>query len=124
MNEFQATTVFIAFFALRCVVPLLLTVAIGAAMNYLVDRWEAEEKAATPGEVGVSVVAKPAVRLADIPVAAIPCWLVKKCNPSDCPAYQQQEIPCWLARMRTEGKLPAACLSCELYTPREAVAGF
>lgn len=122
MNDFQATAVFVAFFALRCIVPLLTTLAIGAAMNYLVDRWEGEEEA-KPGAAAAPAPAKPAGRLADITVAAIPCWLVKKCNPTGCPAYQQREVPCWLARVQAEGKLPATCLPCQMYTPQGAVAG-
>jgi hypothetical protein len=40
MSEFNAALVMIALFALRCVVPLALTLGLGYVMNRLVDRWE------------------------------------------------------------------------------------
>ena len=44
MNEFQATAVMVALFALRCVLPLALLVTIGYTMTRLANRWEAQEK--------------------------------------------------------------------------------
>ncbi len=41
--NFQAIPTLILIFALRCLVPLLLTLLIGWAMNRLVDKWENEE---------------------------------------------------------------------------------
>ena len=46
MNDFQATAVMVALFALRCVLPMVLMLAIGYGMNKLVDHWEREEAAA------------------------------------------------------------------------------
>jgi hypothetical protein len=45
MNEFRATAILFAFFALRCIAPLLITLAIGYAMNRIVNHWEAEDEA-------------------------------------------------------------------------------
>ena len=45
MEETQATAVLILMFALRCIAPLLITLAIGYLMNRLVDRWQAEDAA-------------------------------------------------------------------------------
>ena len=42
MNGTQATFTMVLLFALRCVVPLAVVMGIGYAMNWLVDRWEAE----------------------------------------------------------------------------------
>ena len=60
MNEIETTTVFFAFFALRCIVPLLLTLTIGIAMNRLVDRWQAEEKAVHPAHANTGISGKSA----------------------------------------------------------------
>ncbi len=121
MNDLQATAVMLALFALRCVLPLAITVALGYLMNRMVDRWEAEDirkgvvaepvpqpkpKPAT----AVSAKAKPAVKL--------PCWLTKGCDPAhraDCPAFQQRGTPCWVARLRAEGVLPSDCPDCPVY---------
>ncbi|HMT22361.1 MAG TPA: hypothetical protein PKE20_14150 [Promineifilum sp.] len=46
MNEFQATTVVVALFALRCIAPLLLMLVIGYGMKRLVAHWEREDAAA------------------------------------------------------------------------------
>jgi predicted cobalt transporter CbtA len=120
VNEFQATAVFAALFALRCVAPLALTLLVGYLMNRLVDRWEREEaaeKAATPvaapAPASAAAAAKP----------ALPCWVFNNCTETKragCPAYKNQVIPCWLARMRSEGALPAGCPDCAIYRARLA----
>lgn len=46
MNETVAATTLTFLFVLRCLLPLLITLAIGYVMNSLVDRWQAEERAA------------------------------------------------------------------------------
>lgn len=119
MNEFQATTIFIALFALRCIVPLLLTVAIGYAMNRLVDRWETEEKAqgAAPCAPQRAVQRRVTAQPAATPLA-LPCWVLRNCDArrQSCPAYQQSGLACWQARTNSEGALPAACATCSLYT--------
>lgn len=53
MNTFQSTIVLSILFTLRCLIPLLLTLAIGYLMNAQVTRWQAEEAAATilPGQL-------------------------------------------------------------------------
>jgi hypothetical protein len=112
MNEFQATAVMVALFALRCVVPIILMAVIGYAMNRLVDHWEAEE--AAQGET------KPAVQVAMATKAApkLPCWVFNNCDETaraGCPAFKNQSVACWVARMRADGQLPAKCAGCELY---------
>lgn len=123
MTQFQATVVLIVMFALRCVLPLLLTMAVGYLMNRLVDRWEAEDRLAetlrpTPSQAAAAPTA-PAVPTAESkPVIQLPCWLTKGCDPArraNCPAFQQQGTPCWLARLRAEGRLPADCPGCPVY---------
>lgn len=57
MNSFQSTIILLILFTLRCLFPLLLTLAIGYLMNAQVTRWQAEEAAAIilPGQLAPSV---------------------------------------------------------------------
>ena len=112
MEETQATGVLILMFALRCIAPLLLTLAIGYLMNRLVDRWDAEDAARETGSVPAP---SPGMRL---PTVTVPCWILKNCDEAaqaDCPARKQPGIPCWLAPLRTEGALPDGCPDCPIY---------
>lgn len=124
MNEFQATAVLVTLFALRCVAPLALTILVGYLMNRLVNHWErqeAAEKAAPP-----AAAPRPAPRLKPaVPIMAVkpaqPCWVLNNCSEAKrggCPAYKNQIIPCWLARLRSDGALPAGCADCPIYRTR------
>lgn len=53
MNEFQATAVVATLFALRCVAPLLLMLAIGYGMGRLVAHWEREDAASAAAQSAV-----------------------------------------------------------------------
>lgn len=120
MNEFQATAVLVALFALRCVAPLVLMAVIGYGMKRLVTYWEAEETGR----------AQPAIPLAMAAPArptkpVLPCWLVKNCNATtraSCPAYANPSLACWVARLRADGQVPAQCVGCELYSGTPALA--
>jgi hypothetical protein len=124
MNEFQATAVIVVLFALRCVVPLVLLIAIGYGMNRLVDHWEREDKARS--------VAQPPIPLpmaartpTEAPKSKIPCWVFNNCDEKKrdaCPAYANPSVACWLARLRAEGRVPAKCAGCALYTGAPALA--
>ncbi|MCA9970042.1 MAG: hypothetical protein KC425_07500 [Anaerolineales bacterium] len=124
MHDFQATLILIAMFALRCIVPLLITVAAGYLMNRLVARWEAEDaakKTAPPVSGPAPAATPPKAR----PAVQLPCWLTTGCDPAkraDCPAFQQREAPCWLARLRAEGVLPTGCPDCPVYQQAHAHA--
>jgi hypothetical protein len=124
MNEFQATAVIVALFVLRCVVPFVLLMAIGYGMNRLVDRWEREDKARAEPRPAI-----PLLMAAQTPDAApkskIPCWVFNNCDEKTraaCPAYANPAVPCWLARLRAEGRVPAKCAGCALYTGVPALA--
>jgi hypothetical protein len=111
MNEFQAAAVLIGFFALRCVLPLVLMMLIGFGMNKLVDRWAAEEEARLEGVPAAA--ARPR-----LPATTIPCWLFKNCDEKTrlaCPATERPGIPCWLLRMQAAGRLPERCKECAIY---------
>ena len=106
MNASQATLTMLLLFALRCLLPLALMFGIGYAMNWLVNRWEAE--AAAEFDRGTAAPAEVAGK----------CWAFKRCDPEkrkNCPGFKQQMVPCWLARTRVEGILPDACIGCPLY---------
>jgi hypothetical protein len=123
MNDFQATAVLVGLFALRCVAPFLLLLAIGYGMNRLVAHWEREEQ---------SRAAKPAIPLpmagGPAPTAArskVPCWVFNNCDEKTrnaCPAYKSPSLACWMARLRAEGSVPSKCAGCSLYTGAPALA--
>jgi hypothetical protein len=118
MNEFQATAVIVVLFALRCIVPLALLMAIAYGMNKLVDRWEREDKA--PTEARPAIPLPMATRTpVETPRSKIPCWVFNNCDEKTrnaCPAYANQSVACWVARLRADGRLPAKCAACPLYT--------
>ncbi|UCG25875.1 MAG: hypothetical protein JSW55_07775 [Chloroflexota bacterium] len=116
MEETQATAILILMFALRCIAPLLLTLAIGYLMNRLVDRWQAEDAARVVDDLPTPQPAPaPGMRL---PTITVPCWILRNCDEAaqaDCPARKQPGIPCWLARLSAEGRLPDGCPDCPIY---------
>lgn len=117
MNSSQATLTMALLFALRCLVPLALVLGIGYAMNWMVDRWEAEAEKGTAAGSGVGTA---------VPVSNAPsCWSIVGCSSEErenCPGFQQQPLPCWLARTREEGALPEKCTTCPVYEGRPALA--
>ena len=127
MNDLQATLMLAALFALRCIAPLAITLAIGYLLNRLVERWQAEDEAAlvkasesTVQYQEADLAAEPIIRL---PVVTVPCWILRNCNPVDqanCVARKQPGIPCWLVKMMTEGRLAQDCPDCPIYS--EAMA--
>jgi hypothetical protein len=120
VNEFQATAVMVGLFALRCVLPMALTIGIG----YLMNRWVARSETADSPRPAADPTPS------SIPVLAVesklPCWVVRNCDEdrrAACPAGTGL-LTCWLARLRVEGALPATCADCELYdspAPRLAI---
>lgn len=127
MNELQASIVMIGLFALRCVVPLLLVMALGHMMNRLLDRWAAEEVAQEPDATAPalpSVTANGGAR-APVPSLSLPCWITRSCEKEtcrNCAAYRRRGIPCWQARLIEEGKLPETCPTCPRYLSSPAAA--
>ncbi len=125
MSEFQATGIMIALFALRCIAPLVITLAIGYLMNRLVDRWQAEDAELMAGQVISPDEPQETGLGIKKPSITIPCWILRNCDErsmADCPAKKQPGLPCWLVRMRHDGKLPAACPDCLIYVQAMAAA--
>jgi hypothetical protein len=107
MSELEATAYLLLAFALRCVLPLAVTLFIGYLMNRISNRWEREDAMARAGF--------------SIPVAIHPnCWVTKKCDPAmrnKCPAYLMSNKACWQAKLEVEGRIPKKCSDCPLYIP-------
>lgn len=118
MSESEGTAALVALFALRCIMPLALTLAFGYLMNRLVDRWQAEDAASQEGLAKVEpAVSEPSSGIV-LPAITIPCWIINKCKEKErdnCAAYKQPGIPCWLARLRSDGALPPDCPDCGIY---------
>jgi hypothetical protein len=118
MSKLESNAILALLFALRCIAPLALTLAIGYLMNRLVDRWEAEEATSLQEDVEIAQVTSSSKSF-KLPVVTLPCWLVRKCDPvkrDNCPAFKQQGLPCWQARLRVEGQMPNLCPTCPIYT--------
>ena len=125
MNEFQATAVMVALFALRCVLPLALLVTIGYTMTRLANRWEAQEK--TQPASGSAIPLPMAGGTSPVVAAAlkVPCWVLKNCDESKrprCAASRNPSLACWVALTWAEGRLPAKCANCPRYTGAPALA--
>ena len=123
MNEFQAMTVMAALFALRCVAPFLLLLFVGYGMKRLAAHWERQDAARTaPPSIPIPLAARPDEALRP----RVPCWVFNNCDEQTrnaCPAYLTPSLACWAARLRADGRLPAKCAGCQLYTGAPAFAG-
>lgn len=122
MNDLQSTLALAALFALRCVAPLVITLAIGYLMNRLVERWQVEDEAALANKSDTVAdsrdIAPSAGSVTRLPVVTVPCWILRNCDPikqSSCPARNQPGLPCWLVRLKSEGRLASGCPDCPLY---------
>ena len=115
MNGSQATFTMVLLFGLRCLVPLAVVMGLGYAMNWMVDRWEAEAAVSGNNGAGTAVATQKADH----------CWAFKQCDEEmqeDCPGFKEQMVPCWLVRTRNEGHLPDDCLTCPIYTNKPSFA--
>ena len=124
MNEFEGTTVLVGLFALRCIAPLVITLAIGFLMNRLVERWQAEDEVREKAEA-IPLPDPESNRGISLPSIKIPCWILKNCSEArqeECVARKQPGLPCWLVRLRYEGMLPKDCPDCPIYEEGAALA--
>jgi hypothetical protein len=106
-------------FVLRLGVPLAVTIAVAYFLRRLDGKWQAEAwaewEASQPEEKIIAETRR-------LQAGGEPCWSIRDCEEdvqANCPASKQPGIPCWLARRRSEGKLPAACYNCELFSLRQ-----
>lgn len=102
-------------FVVRLGVPLAVTILVTWALHCLDARWRRQAAAQQALCLGVQ---PPRLQPSAAP-ASQPCWEVKQCPPARraaCSAYQQPQIACWLTHLRRDGRLPAGCRTCPLFS--------
>ena len=115
MDKFTGSLVMVLLFVLRCVIPLVLTLLIGRAMNSLVDKWEAEDAArAKESEPVVPAVGPMVLEQPDL-TTLVRCWVFHDCGQTDCKAYQNPDSLCWKIKTEESGQLPDKCQQCPYY---------
>jgi hypothetical protein len=116
MPTMDAVGTMVGLFLVRLALPLAVTLGLAWWLRRVDARWQAEARAAYIAEQWGRSDAPPLVAQAQAPTAH--CWAVRGCSEEQraaCMAYGQPTLPCWLVRLRREGKLPRACLKCELF---------
>ncbi|MEZ4584579.1 MAG: hypothetical protein R3A10_23595 [Caldilineaceae bacterium] len=100
-------------FVLRLGLPLP-TFGVAWWLRRLDTRWQAEARAAYIADRWGRSTYRLAVNA--VQTSPTPCW-VGGCIAEERAAHAahgQPNVPCWVVRLRREGKLPKACLKCEL----------
>ncbi|MCB9158349.1 MAG: hypothetical protein H6644_00560 [Caldilineaceae bacterium] len=116
MQTWNAVGTMAGIFVLRLGLPLVVTFGVAWWLRRLDTRWQAEARAAYIADRWGRSDAPPAVNA--VQTSPTPCWVVRGCTAEDraaCAAHGQPNVPCWVVRLRREGKLPKACLKCELF---------
>jgi len=123
MDGLSDTLVIAGMFILRLGVPLAITLAVGYVLLRLDAKWQAEAWAEwESSQLEQEGQVEQAAGGATPSMAKQPCWELKGCSQAvrdQCPAPKRPEIPCWLARRRVEGRLPAACYDCDLFSLKQ-----
>jgi hypothetical protein len=123
MDGLGDAAVIAGMFILRLGVPLAITLAVGYVLLRLDAKWQAEAWAEWESDkLEEEEQAEQAAGRATSPMAKQPCWELKGCSQAvreQCPAYKRPDVPCWLVRRRAEGRLPAACYDCELFSLKQ-----
>jgi hypothetical protein len=123
MDIFTEIAALLVLLIVRLGVPIAVTAGIVWGLRRLDARWQAEAEAQRVSRAVAKGLVSPAAAASPL-LAEGPCWKQVNCAPekqSHCPACQLTDIPCWMARLRTEGKLPARCYGCALFRTRPAV---
>ncbi len=119
MDGISDAFVIAGMFILRLGVPLAITLGVGYLLLRLDRKWQAEAWAEWESS---RLEREEQAGQATSPVAGQFCWDLKECSQAtreQCPAFKRPNIPCWLARRRAEGRLPAACYECELFSLKQ-----
>ena len=123
MDWFWQAAIILGMFVLRLGIPLLITLAVGYWLRRLDAKWQAEALAQQVAQE----IQSDAEQQPDFEIYKVidqPCWELKGCSAAvceQCPAFQQPDMPCWLVRYRAEGRLPANCYRCKMFSPRPTV---
>jgi len=104
--NWQEIAAIVGFFALRILVPLLVTVGIGELVSRTLSarRQSIEEEKSEAAHQGYRLSPQ--------------CWEVKNCDPAvreSCPAYRRPNVPCWMALQLSGNELPEECFTCEVF---------
>jgi hypothetical protein len=110
--NWQEIAAIVGFFALRILVPLLVTIGIGELVSrtFSARRRSIEEEGSEAARQGYSLSPQ--------------CWEVKNCDPAvreSCPAYRRPNVPCWMALQLSGNELPEECFACEVFRLAQAV---
>ncbi len=119
MDWLLGVPVIVGMFVLRLGVPLAIILGVGYLWRRLDAKWQAEAFAKWEASQPQEKLAAEAQRLQ---AGKQPCWSLKGCDESvraSCAASTQPHLPCWLARRRSEGRLPAECYNCGLFSLRQ-----
>ena len=118
MDGLWEATIIAGMFILRLGVPLAITVAVGYLLRRLDAKWQAEAWAQWEASQMQQVASAPTLS----GLVRQGCWTLRGCGEAvrdRCPAFKRPNIPCWLARRQVEGRLPAACYDCELFSLKQ-----
>jgi hypothetical protein len=105
---------------LRVGVPLAVTGLITWGLHRLDARWQADAEARQATAAVSAGRVQPAAFMSPQAVSA-PCWQLRNCSEakrSGCAACAEPGLPCWMARLRSDGRLPAGCYGCALFRMR------
>jgi hypothetical protein len=120
MDWLLESMVVVALFILRLGIPLAITFVVAYGLRRLDAKWQMEKLEEWQVSQPEEKVTAEARRLqAQKPGL---CWSIKGCDErtrAACPACKLTDIPCWLARRRAEGRLPAECYDCSLFSLRK-----
>ena len=128
MQQLEAVLIILGMFLVRLGIPVAVIVVVSYWLRRVDARWAVEASAYQRAKAWEGYpLAFPA--LVQKPAIEPPCWERRGCSPvqrTQCAAGQQPCLPCWLARLRQDGKLPAACTGCAIFalpvTPPVTVA--
>jgi hypothetical protein len=106
-------------FVARLVIPLALTLLLAWGLHRLDRYWQAHPSRLQPAP-GVPPVREGLSAATQKPgVVDRPCWEYRACSEAKrkkCPAGCGTDVVCWLARLRNDGRLPAVCRTCPIFT--------
>ena len=123
MDLFTEIAGLLVLFILRLGVPIAVTAGIVWGLRRLDARWQAEAEAQRIERAVAKGLLPPTAVTSPLAVER-PCWEHNNCTPEtqqQCPACALADIPCWMARLRSDGKLPARCYGCTLFRTRPAL---
>lgn len=121
MNTLAMLGSILSILLLRVGVPLAVTGGLAWWLQRLDKRWQAENRA----EYLAANWGRQHVGAVEEQERQAPCWVMRGCSAearAKCAAYGRPTLPCWLVRLRREGKLPKACLKCELFAMVQSAA--